>query len=184
MASPLGCLELVHQGPTRQRYRLRSATPLSWTLLREQLQHHLGGLPLRWRLNRNAASVVLWYQAPDDGHRDGRQTATATLRQGVQALLAALGGCGAEPPEPAPIQIQTQGQRSALLAPLHWLLNGLSGGVSLMLLAAASALLLLGLAGMMLPLSPGGIVLALAYSLVELALWLRRPFMDGAFTMG
>jgi hypothetical protein len=37
---------------------------------------------------------------------------------------------------------------------------------------------------MMLPLSPGAIVLVLAYSLVELALWLRRPFMDGTCTMG
>jgi hypothetical protein len=184
MANPLGCLELVHQGPTRQRYRLRSATPLSWTLLQEQLQHHLGGLPLRWRLNSNAASVVLWYEAPDDGHRDGRQTASTTLRQGVQALLAALGCCGAEPPEPAPIQIQTHGQRNALVAPLHWLLNGLSGGVSVILLASASALLLLGIAGMMLPLAPGAMVLVLAYSRVELALWLRRPFMDGTCTMG
>jgi len=184
MASLLGCLELVHKSPMRQRYRINSATPFSWTLLQEQLQYHLEGLPLRWRLNRNATSVVLWYQPPGDGHRDGQQTAPSTLRQGVQALLAALNGCGAQPPEAAPIQIHTRGPGSTLLAPLHWLLNGLSAGVSLILLASASALLLLGIVGMMLPLSPGSLVLLLAYSLVELALWLRRPFMDAVSTMG
>jgi hypothetical protein len=41
----------------------------------------------------------------------------------------------------------------------------------------ATPLVVIGLAWMILPILPGGAILVLAYLLVELAFWMRRPFL-------
>jgi len=179
MQTLLGCLDLVHRTPQRLRYRLRSTTPLAWSQLRPSLQRHLAGLPLHWRLNPATASVVLAYQPPHDGTQDAEDSAAAALRRGLQGLLAALADCGAQPPAPAVIHIHVRSLRQPpdWLLPLRWLFNGLTLALSLLLLSLAGSLLLLGILGLMLPLSPGGVLLLLAFTLVELALSLRRPFV-------
>jgi len=179
MEAPLGCLEMVHQTPMRLRYRIRSTTPLPWPELTRLLQPMLDGLPLRWRLNPVSASVVLTYQTPDDGLQDGSDTATAALRQGQQALLAALSDLGVQSPAAPVLRIRVRSVPHApvWLTPLAWLCNGLTLGLSLVLISLAALLLLLGVAGLMLPLSPGRALLLLANVLLELALSLRRPFV-------
>lgn len=181
MAAPLGCLELVHQTPQRLRYRIRSTSALPWAQLQQQLRQQLAALPLHWRLNPASACLVLAYQPPRDGCLDGRDSAAAALRQGLQVLLSALAECGAEPPEAEVISIQVRQlpRAPAWLMPLRWLFDGLTMALSLLLLCLAGSLLLLGIAGLLLPLAPGRPLLLLAYALVELALLLRRPFTLG-----
>ena len=58
------------------------------------------------------------------------------------------------------------------------LINGLSAGLTLLLVALASLLILLGCLGLMVPWGPGSLLLLLAYGLMELALWLRKPFVN------
>lgn len=174
------CLELVHSTTNRVRYRIRSSTALNWPQLQRDLGRQLAGLPLHWRLNRAARSVLFHYQSPADGLIDGPDTAAQTLRQACQRLLALLSEAGATP-EPAPvIPIRTRRRPSALVSPVVCLLNGLSAAASLAILLLASVLFLLGLLGMTLPLTPGNLVLLLACGLVELALLLRRPFVATA----
>ena len=175
--SVLSCLELVHRSRGRIRYRIHSGTPIAWQPLRQQLSQQLKALPVDWRLNPAAQSLVITYRSPADGLSDGIDSAATALRQAGQVLLAALASSGVTPPAHQTIQIQIRNRPPLLGRPLRWLLNALSGGVSLGLLALAGLLLLLGVLGLMLPLSPGGLLLLLAYGLVELALGLRRPFV-------
>lgn len=180
--SVLSCLELVHRSPGRVRYRIHSSTPIPWVPLRQLLCNKLTGLPLGWRLNPAANSLVITYRSPADGLSDGADAAASTLRQAAQVLLVALASSGVTPPANAVIRIHVHNRPHVLVTPLRWLLNALSGGVSLALLALASLLLLLGALGLMLPLSPGGVLLLLAYGMIELALVLRRPFVNLAAT--
>lgn len=179
MEALLGCLEMVHQTPGRLRYRIHSTTPIQWSELKRLLQARLDAVPLRWRLSAASSSVVLAYQSPDDGHQDGSDSAAAALRQGLQALLAALAASGAQSPAAPVIHIRVRSVPRAPLwmTPVAWLLNGITLGLSLLLLCLAGILLVFGVAGLMLPLSPGTALLMLATVLLELALSLRRPFV-------
>jgi len=178
----LDCLQPVHRSPGRLRYRLRSAQPIPWPQLQQQLDTLLRGLPLYWRVTPGASSVLLVYRPPHDDLSDSPGMVEATLRQGSQRLIAALSACGVTPAAAQVIQIRTR-QANNGPAPLRalgsGLINGLTTGVSLLLVALASLLILLGSLGLMLPWAwvPGGMVLVLAYALVELALWLRQPFV-------
>jgi len=174
------CLELVHSTRNRVRYRIRSSTALNWLQLQQDLGRQLAGLPLHWRINRAARSVLFHYRSPDDGLIDGPDTAANTLRQACQRLLALLSAAGATPEPAAVIPIHTRRRPTALLSPVVYLLNGLSAAASLSILLLASLLILLGIIGMTLPLTPGNLLLLLAYGLVELAMVLRRPFVATA----
>ena len=179
----LDCLQPVHRSPGRLRYRLRSANPIPWAQLQQQLENLLQGLPLYWRVNPGASSILLVYRHPHDDLSAGPGMAEANLRQGSQRLISALNACGVAPAATPVIQIRTRqpNRGSAALRALgSGLINGLTTGVSLLLVALASLLILLGSLGLMLPLAwaPGGLLLVLAYALVELALWLRQPFVN------
>jgi hypothetical protein len=177
----LDCLQTVHSSPGRLRYRLRAAKPIPWPELQRELNQRLTGLPLYWRLTPGACSVLLVYRPPLDDLSDGPDVAAAILRQASQRLIAALGSCGVTPAPPELIEIRTHQHSNRLAA---WralgsgLINGLSAGVSLLLVALASLLILLGSLGLMLPWGPGSLLLLLAYGLVELALWVRQPFVN------
>ena len=45
-------------------------------------------------------------------------------------------------------------------------------------MALASLLILSGYLGLIIPMGPGSLLLLLAYGLMELALWLRQPFVN------
>ena len=176
----LDCLQPVHRSPGRLRYRIRSTSAIPWPQLKRRLSDLLAGLPLYWRLNQGASSVLLVYQEPADNLSDGPGQADAILRQGSQRLITALSECGATPAAAEVIAIRTRRSNpSALGAVGHGLINGLSAGVSLLLVGLACLLMLLGGLGLMVPLAPGGVVLVLAYGLVELAVRLRQPFVNG-----
>lgn len=176
----LDCLQQVHRSPGRLRYRVLSHTPINWTQLQQRLNALLSGLPLYWRITPAAASVLLVYQPPDDSFRDGPTVAESTLRLASQRLLTALSDCGATAAAAAVIQIRTrQRQTPETLRGLgHGLMNGVSAGLSLLLVGLASLLILLGALGLMVPLAPGGMLLVLAYGLVDLAMRLRQPFVS------
>jgi hypothetical protein len=178
----LDCLQLVHQSRSRQRYRIRSATPIQWQTLELQLRQGLAGEPLSWRLNRGASSLVLEHRSPHDGLSDGPDASALALRHGVQVLVSSLAASGATPPLPAVIQIHTRRRKQprSLAGPIRTVLNALSGSASLLLILLAALLIVLGIVGLMLPLAPGAPLLLLAYGLVELALALRRPFVGAA----
>jgi hypothetical protein len=125
--------------------------------------------------------VLLVYRPPHDDLSDGPDVAAAILRQASQRLIAALETCGVTPAAPELIEIRTHqhnNRLSALGALGSGLINGLSAGVSLLLVALASLLILLGSLGLMVPWGPGSLLLLLAYGLVELALWVRQPFVN------
>jgi hypothetical protein len=94
--------------------------------------------------------------------------------------MLALNQCGATPEAPAVIAIRTRRGNShpAMRALHHGLINGVSAGLSLLLIALASLLIVLGMLGLLLPMAPGGVLLVLAVGLVELALRLRQPFVN------
>jgi hypothetical protein len=176
----LDCLQPVHRSPGRLRYRIRSTSPIPWPRLKRRLGDLLAGLPLYWRLTPGACSVLLVYQPPADNLSDGPGHADAILRQGSQRLVTALSECGATPAAADVIAIRTRRHNPSMLGSVgHGLINGLSAGVSLLLVGLASLLILLGGLGLMVPLAPGGVLLVLAYGLVELALRLRHPFVNG-----
>lgn len=161
------CVELVHALPGRWRYRLRSATPIDWDRLEQELRSALQTSCWHWRLNRRCQSLLL-------EARNGQ-----SQLQGWQILVAALAACGATAPEPEVVRINVQvvPDRPPLLGRV------LQAPANLISLLAASGLLglalLLGLAGilgLMLPLAPGLPLLLLASLLVETAFLLRRPF--------
>ena len=88
---------------------------------------------------------------------------------------------GATPP-PLPLSvIQVQGQTiwvTNLLQRSAWLsLDILSLGLSLFLMGLATPLVVIGLVWMILPILPGGPILLIAYLVIELAFWMRRPFI-------
>ena len=177
----LDCLQTVHSSPGRLRYRLRAVQAIPWPELQRELDQRLTGLPIYWRLTPGACSVLLVYRPPHDDLSDGPDVAAAILRQASQRLIAALEACGVTPAAPELIEIRTQ-QHNNRLAGLRalgsGLINGLSAGVSLLLVALASLLILLGSLGLMVPWGPGSLLLLLAYGLVELALWVRQPFVN------
>ena len=177
----LGCLQTVHSSPCRLRYRLRASEPIPWTELQRELDQRLTGLPLYWRLTPGACSVLFMYRPPHDDLIDGPDVAAAILRQASQRLITALGSCGVTPSAPELIEIRTH-QRNNQLAALRvmgsGLINGLSAGLTLLLVALASLLILSGYLGLIIPMGPGSLLLLLAYGLMELALWLRQPFVN------
>jgi len=177
--SLLDCLQPVHRSPGRLRYRIRSSSPICWPRLQRRLNELLAGLPLYWRINPGAQSVLLVYQQPRDMLSDGPDVAETNLRQASQRLITALADCGATPPAADVIQIRTRRHSTGALGALsHGLINGLSAGVSLLLVGLACLLIVLGALGLMVPLAPGGVLLVLAYGLVDLALRLRQPFVN------
>jgi len=176
----LDCLQPVHRSPGRLRYRIRSTSAIPWPQLQRRLSELLAGLPLYWRLTPGACSVLLVYRPPADNLSDGPDSADANLRQASQRLITALSECGATPAAAEVIQIRTRRPAPAPLQSLgHGLINGLSAGVSLLLVGLACLLIGLGGLGLMLPLAPGSVLLVLAFGLVELALRLRQPFVNG-----
>mgnify|MGYP006289634003 CR=1 FL=1 len=161
------CVELVHELPGRWRYRLRSATPIAWDQLEQDLGAALPAPHWHWRLNRRCQSLLLEARAGQPQY------------QGWQILLTALAACGATPPEPEVVRVNVHvvRDRPRLLGRV------LRVPANLLSLLAASGLLglavLLGLAGIlaaMLPLAPGLPLLLLASLLVEAAFLMRRPF--------
>ncbi|MFM1811239.1 MAG: hypothetical protein RLZZ336_177 [Cyanobacteriota bacterium] len=177
--SVLDCLQPVHRSPGRLRYRIRSSSAICWTQLQRRLDELLSGLPLYWRVTPGARSVLLVYRPPHDSLSDGPDSAETNLRQASQRLITALGECGATPAAAEVIQIRTRRHSPVPWHALgHGLINGLSAGLSLVLVGLACLLILLGALGLMVPLAPGGMVLVLAYGLVELALRLRQPFVN------
>ena len=175
----LDCLQPLHRSPGRLRYRIRSTSAIPWPQLRRRLSDLLAGLPLYWRLNQGASSLLLVYQPPPDNLSDGPGQAEAILRQGIQRLITALSECGATPAAAEVIAIRTRHRTPSVLEAVgRGLINGLSAGMSLLLVGLASLLILLGTLGLMVHLAPGGVVLVLAYGLVELAVRLRQPFVN------
>jgi hypothetical protein len=173
------CLQPIHRSPGRLRYRIRSSSPICWPQLQRRLGELLAGLPLYWRVTPGAQSVLLVYQPPHDSLSDGPDSAETNLRQASQRLITALGECGATPAAAEVIQIRTRRHSPvALQALAQGLINGLSAGLSLLLVGLACLIIILGALGLMLPLAPGGMLLVLAYGLVELALRLRQPFVN------
>ena len=168
------CAELVHATARRRRYRLNSTTPLDWIQLQRHLGHALGSVGLLWRVNPNARSVVISSRA--DGTSD-------PLDHAVPILIAALAEAGASPPSVALVPVAPVRTTVAIqaLRPWRWLLvplNLASMAVSLSLLSLALIIALVGLLGLVLPLAPGASLLVLAGLAVELALWLRLPFLN------
>jgi hypothetical protein len=167
------CAQLVHATPRRRRYRLNSSTPLDWIKLQRHLGQHLAKPGLLCRVNPKARSVVI----------SSRTDNTSVLEDSVPILMAALAEAGASPPSTvlvpmAPVRTTV---RVEALRPWRWLLvpvNLASMAISLSLLSLAAIIALVGLLGLVLPLAPGASLLVLAGLAVELALWLRLPFLD------
>jgi hypothetical protein len=170
------CLSLRHQIGSRQRYQIRSANPLNWRALDQSLANNLTGNSWQWRINPQAASVVInYFPIPGQG-----AASAATVRQvAQQALVASLKALGAQPPAPEVVVIRL---RSPLLIRLenliHLATNLSSAALSLALVLLCLPLLLAGILGLALPLAPGIPLLLLVFLLVEAAIWLRRPFVN------
>ena len=185
-SSVLDCLELVHSSPGRRRYRIHSIGRIDWPLLRSRLTAALRGQSLSWRLNPAAKSLLIRHQPPGGNIDEDANTISTGLRCAHQSVIATLVALGIEPPaQPAVIQIHTRRIHTSPihgvpLAPLRWLLQGLSSALSLVVLVTAAVLFLAGLLGMMVPFTPGSALLLLAYGLVEIAFLLRRPFVTAS----
>jgi hypothetical protein len=166
------CAELVHAVPGRWRYRLRSATPIQWARLEQELQLSLSAELWRWRVNRQCSSVLLEAKG-----------STQQQQQGWQAVVAAMERSGATPPEPEVVQVRVQVVRDQPSRLQRWLqlpANLLSFLVASGLLGLAALFTLGGILGLILPLAPGVPLLLLAFVLVETAFRLRRPFTAAA----
>ena len=168
------CAQLVHATPQRRRYRLNSSTPLNWIKLQRHLGQHLANAGLLCRVNPKARSVVISSRTDDT---------SVLLEDSVPILMAALAEAGASPPSTAlvPMAPVRTPVRVEALRPWRWLLvpvNLASMAISLSLLSLAAIIALVGLLGLVLPLAPGASLLVLAGLAVELALWLRLPFLD------
>lgn len=163
------CAELVHALPNRWRYRLRSATPIQWDQLEQELGAALPPGQWRWRLNRHCSTLLL----------EANTSAPHQQQQGWQSLVAALARSGATPPQPDVVQVRVQVVREWPSHLRHWFLapaNLVSFLAASGLLGLAAFLLLAGIVGLILPLAPGLPLLLLAFVLVETAFKLRRPF--------
>lgn len=161
------CAELVHALPGRWRYRLRSATPIQWDRLEQELQASFPVGPWRWRLNRHCSSLLLEARGSEQQN------------QGWQVLVAALERSGATPPEAEVVHVRVQVMRDRPSRLMRWLMapaNLISFLAASGLLGLAALLTVGGMIGLILPLAPGLPLLLLAFVLVETAFRLRQPF--------
>jgi hypothetical protein len=167
------CAELIHALPGRWRYRLRSATPIQWDQLQQELETALPSSSWRWRLNRHCSTLLLEAKGGEQHQQ----------QQGWQSLVAALDRSGATTPEPEVVQVKVHVVRDQPSRVKRWLLapaNLISFLAASGLLSLAALLVLGGIVGLILPLAPGLPLLLLAVVLVETAFKLRRPFTTAA----
>jgi hypothetical protein len=103
------------------------------------------------------------------------------LQESWWLLIGAMKTAGAVPPPLPLLVIQVQGKTfwiANLIQRTAWhFLNIVSLGLSLLVMGLATPLVVIGLAWMILPMLPGGPILLIAYLVVELAFWMRRPFI-------
>ena len=170
------CLTLRQQHGSRLRYQIHSDKPFHWRALSDALKSLLPEESWYFRVNPLAASVVIHpIQRPGHG-----SPSTVQARQiALQALVAALGAVGVQPPAPPIIVVRLRQPVFTCLQSLLRLLANLGSAFFTFCLDLLFVpLLLASLLGLALPLAPGLPLVMLAVVLLETSLWLRRPFVN------
>ena len=173
-------LQLVHSTSGRWRYRLRCDQTIDWETFSRDLNQVFP--PGSWilRLNKSAGSLVVLFVG--DLQAQPSVDLSQLVRSRVRQQLLRQDILVPEIPLSTTVVVHpTIGERFRWLTnPAHWIANGLSLSLSLSALLTSLALFALGLLGLFLPLSPGLVLLMLASLVFDLALSLRRPFVEVA----
>ena len=175
-------LNLVHATRHRWRYRVVCAESMDWRRFSSDLTQAFPSSLWSIRLNEAASSLVVVCKADAQSQPESDVAQLVWLR--VRAQLIHQGIDVPEIPlSPTEIVEPTMVERLRLRwlsSPARWLVNGLSLSLSLSALLTSLAIFVLGFIGLFLPLSPGFWLLMLASIVFDLAINIRRPFVEVA----
>ncbi|MED5383932.1 MAG: hypothetical protein VX481_05230 [Cyanobacteriota bacterium] len=175
-------LNLIHATRHRWRYRIVCGDNMDWRRLSSDLNQAFPSSMWSFRLNQAASSLVVVCKADAQPQPQSDLSQLVWLR--VRAQLSLQGIDVPEIPlSPTEIVEPTTVERLRLRwfsSPARWVVNGLSLSLSLSALLTSLAIFVIGFVGLFLPLSPGFWLLMLASFIFDLAINLRRPFVEVA----
>lgn len=175
-------LNLIHATRHRWRYRIVCGDNMDWRRLSSDLNQAFPSSMWSFRLNQAASSLVVVCKADAQPQPQSDLSQLVWLR--VRAQLSHQGIDVPEIPlSPTEIVEPTTVERLRLRwfsSPARWFVNGLSLSLSLSALLTSIAIFVIGFVGLFLPLSPGFWLLMLASFIFDLAINLRRPFVEVA----
>ena len=175
-------LNLIHATRHRWRYRIVCGDNMDWQRLSSDLNQAFPSSMWSFRLNQAASSLVVVCKADAQPQPQSDLSQLVWLR--VRAQLSLQGIDVPEIPlSPTEIVEPTTVERLRLRwfsSPARWVINGLSLSLSLSALLTSLAIFVIGFVGLFLPLSPGFWLLMLASFIFDLAINLRRPFVEVA----
>ena len=175
-------LNLIHATRHRWRYRIVCGDNMDWRRLSSDLNQAFPSSMWSFRLNQAASSLVVVCKADAQPQPQSDLSQLVWLR--VRAQLSLQGIDVPEIPlSPTEIVEPTTVERLRLrwfISPARWVVNGLSLSLSLSALLTSLAIFVIGFVGLFLPLSPGFWLLMLASFIFDLAINLRRPFVEVA----
>ena len=175
-------LNLVHATRHRWRYRVVCAESMDWRRFSSDLTQAFPSSLWSIRLNQAASSLVVVCKADAQSQPESDVTQLVWLRVRAQLIHQGI-DVPDIPLSPTEIVKPTMVERLRLRwlsSPARWLVNGLSLSLSLSALLTSLAIFVLGFIGLFLPLSPGFWLLMLASIIFDLAINLRRPFVEVA----
>ena len=175
-------LNLIHATRHRWRYRIVCGDNMDWRRFSSDLNQAFPSSMWSFRLNQAASSLVVVCKADAQPQPQSDLSQLVWLR--VRAQLSLQGIDVPEIPlSPTEIVEPTTVERLRLRwfsSPARWVVNGLSLSLSLSALLTSLAIFVIGFVGLFLPLSPGFWLLMLASFIFDLAINLRRPFVEVA----
>ena len=173
-------LQLMHSTNRRWRYRLCYEEPISWERLSSDLNQAFPSKSWVIRFNKAARSFVILCRAELQFQQSADLSQMVWER--VREQLSHQGILVPEIPLSPTVIVQPRvgGRPLWVTNPARWIANGLSLSLSLSALLTALALFVIGFVGLFLPWSPGFWLLMLASLVFDLALSLRRPFIEVA----
>ena len=170
-------LNLVHHTSHRWRFKIHCSNKLDWDQLAADLDTSFPCSKWSLRLNKIASSIVITYKFLDC---NSTKVTTFMVRDRLVHELNKQGLSISEIPlsKTEVVEQVSDGKKLHIKNITRMLSNGLSMSLSFSLLCFSLLLFLIGLFGLFLPLTPGFWVLMLATILFDMAISLRRPFVQ------
>ena len=170
-------LNLIHQTSQRWRFKISQADKLDWKQLEADLQASFPRSSWSLRLNTVASSIVITHKIC---HQQIVQVTTFLVRDRLVQQINKQGLSISEIPLSETEVVGQVPNISGVHFPnlIRWIVNGLSVSMSLSLLCMSLLLFLIGLFGLFLPLTPGFWLLMLATIVFDMAISVRRPFVQ------
>ena len=170
-------LNLIHQTSQRWRFKISQADKLDWKQLEADLQASFPRSSWSLRLNTVASSIVITHKTC---HKQFAHVTTFLVRDRLVQQINKQGLSISEIPLSETEVVGQVPNIGGVRFPnlIRWIFNGLSVSMSLSLLCMSLLLFLIGLFGLFLPLTPGFWLLMLATLVFDMAISVRRPFVQ------